>query len=75
MNLPWIAMGVMFLLGFAVFETYAFRHPERQNTLSRAIYNLGRQWPFSIFLFGLVVGALATHFFWQWCPDGGTGVG
>lgn len=75
MSTPWIVWSVIALLAFAVLEALAFRHPTRLNTLSRSIYDLGRKWPFSIFLLGFLIGALATHFFWQWCPDGGTGVG
>ena len=75
MDTPWIVMAVAFVLLFAIFETYAFRHPDRQNTLSRSIYNLGKAWPISIFLLGLLTGALAAHFFWHWCPDGGVGLG
>jgi hypothetical protein len=67
MDAPWIAGALGALAYFIYFEARAFRHPERQNTLSRAIYNLGAKWPLSIFLMGLFTGGLATHFFWRWC--------
>lgn len=72
MNTPWIVGAVAALIYFAAFEVYAFKHPERQNTLSRSVYNLGKSWPLSIFLLGLLIGALATHFYWSWCPDLGS---
>jgi hypothetical protein len=66
MNLPWILGALGAMAFFAVFEARAFAHPERQNTLSRAIATLGAKWPFSIFLMGMIVGTLAAHFFWAW---------
>ncbi len=75
-NTPWlIGIPLWLLLGwgaFAYFEARAFRHPDQQNTLSRAIYNLGKTWPLSIFIFGFLIGAfvfgLGTHFYWNWDP-------
>ncbi len=68
MNTPWIIGIVATILYFACFEARAFRHPDRQNTLSRFIFNLGQSWPLSIFLMGMLAGGLAVHFFWHWCP-------
>ena len=75
MNTPWIIGVVAAVAFFAYFEWRAFKYPERQNTLSRWIYNMGQTWPLSIFLMGLLCGGLAVHFFWHWCPAVGTGVG
>lgn len=77
MNTPWfIGIPIWLLTGlalFAYFEARAFKHPDRQNTLSRTIYDLGKNWPLSIFLFGLIaglsVGGLSVHFWWHWCPE------
>lgn len=75
MNAPWI-IGLLFaILFFAVFEAMAFRHPERVNTLSHAVYTLGATWPLSIWLMGMFAGGLATHFFWHWCPAGSVSTG
>jgi len=70
MNLPWILGALGAILFFAVFESIAFKHPKRQNTLSMAIYTIGSKWPLSIFLMGMFAGGLAVHFFWHWCPPG-----
>lgn len=69
MNLPWIILAALAAASFAYFELRAFRHPDRQNTLSRSIYDLGSKWPLSIFIMGMFAGGLAVHFFWSWCPD------
>ena len=75
MNTPWIIGILLAIAFFAYFEWRAFRYPERQNTLSRFIWTIGRTWPLSIFLMGMLCGALATHFFWHWCPVGSTSLG
>jgi hypothetical protein len=68
-NAPWIALTLAAIAAFAVFEARAFRHPERQNTLSRAIYDIGSRWPLSIWIMGVFCGGLAVHFFWHWDPN------
>lgn len=68
MNIPWVIGTALAIAFFAIFEARAFRHPDRQNTLSRAIYNIGAAWPLSIFIMGMFAGGLAVHFFWHWCP-------
>lgn len=65
---PWIVSLGAFLTWFAIFETYALKHPERMNTLSRFVWNIGQAWPLSLVVFGMVFGGLAVHFFWNWCP-------
>jgi hypothetical protein len=68
MNTPWVLGAIAFTIFFIYFERRAFAHPDRQNTLSRTVYTLGSTWPLSIFLLGMLVGGLAVHFFWHWCP-------
>jgi hypothetical protein len=75
MNAPWVFGILAAIIFFAVFEVRAFRHPDRQNTLSRFVFTIGQKFPLSIFMMGLFVGGLAVHFFWHWCPDVGLGVG
>jgi hypothetical protein len=69
MNAPWIALTLTAIAAFAFFEARAFRHPERQNTLSRAIYDIGSRWPLSIWIMGVFCGGLAVHLFWHWDPN------
>ena len=75
MNLPWIIGVGIAIAFFAVFETYALRHPNRQNSLSMAVYTVGSKWPLSIWLMGMFAGGLAVHFFWHWCPAGSISAG
>lgn len=70
MNDPWIVGTFIAIAFFAFWERYAFKHPERTNTLSHWIYTIGATWPLSIYLMGMFAGGLAVHFFWHWCPAG-----
>lgn len=74
-NLPWILGTLGAIAFFAYFEWRAFKYPTRQNTMSRWIYNMGSNWPLSIFLMGMLCGGLAVHFFWHWCPAGSVSTG
>lgn len=75
MNMPWIVGTIIALVFFAYFEKRAFDYPNSQHTLSRWIYDIGQKWPLSIWLMGALAGALATHFFWHWCPPGSVSAG
>lgn len=66
-----LAAAVIF---FAAVESLAFRHPERQWTLSRGIATMGKNFPLSIWICGVFAGGLAVHFWWHYCPFG-TSVG
>lgn len=65
-DLPWIIGALGAVAFFAVWEGFAFRHPERFNTLSRFVATIGAKWPMSIWLMGLGTGIVAAHFFWAW---------
>jgi len=65
-NLPWIVGIIVAILFFAYFESAAFAHPDRYNTLSHFIATIGARWPLSIFLMGAFSGGLSVHFFWPW---------
>jgi hypothetical protein len=69
-NAPWIIGALAAILFFAYFESKALKNGARINTLSRAIYTLGVNWPLSIFLMGMFCGGLAVHFYWHFCPAG-----
>jgi hypothetical protein len=75
MDTPWILGALGAIAFFAFFEARAFRHPERENTLSHCVYTIGSQWPLSIFIMGMFCGGLAVHFFWHWCPAGSISAG
>jgi hypothetical protein len=69
MNTYWIIGGLLFILFFAVGETYAVRHRDRMNTLSRFIWQVGQKAPLTIFLMGTFAGGIAVHLFWNWDPN------
>jgi GcrA cell cycle regulator len=48
---------------------------ERQHKTLFELTNTTCRWPFSIWIMGAFCGALATHFFWHWCPAGSINVG
>lgn len=81
MNLYWLLVTVgclaLFITLFIIGETIAFK--QNKLTLSRWVYNIQKAWPPFGFFLGFFCGALifglAVHFFWQWCPDIGAGVG
>lgn len=75
MNDLWLLGLAGAILFFVLVERFACRHPERQNTLSHAIYQLGQSFPLSILIMGMLAGGIAVHLFWHWCPDGGIGIG
>ncbi len=62
----WAIWLAIVLVSFAALEGYALRHPERQWTLSRTISDLGKRWPLSIALLGMLFGGLLVHFYWPW---------
>jgi len=70
MQMSWLwLIGLLgAVLFFVAVEGLAFRHPERQATLSYCLAWLGEKFPLSIYICGLFTGSLATHFFWHWCP-------
>lgn len=71
----WLGGLIGAIVFFAVVEAYAFKHPDRVNTLSREIAHIGAVFPLSIWFMGVFAGGLAVHFFWHFCPDFGVGVG
>jgi hypothetical protein len=64
----WAIGLVSAMIFFAAVEGLAFRHPERQWTLSKTIAYIGATWPLSIWICGVFAGSLATHFYWHYCP-------
>lgn len=60
--MPWL-FAAAFLLAY---ETYALITERR--TLSRMVVDATRAWGVLPFVAGIVVGMLASHFWWRWCP-------
>lgn len=73
MELIWSLWILAIIATFAFLEAYAFRH--NTTTLSRYVYASSKAWPVLPFIIGLIVGAVAVHFWWQWCPELGIGNG
>lgn len=53
-----LAVAITF---FAVAESYALIYPQRQDTLSRAIYRITVAHPVSVYIMGVFTGGLAVH--------------
>lgn len=66
-DLVWTSWVVAILVSFAIFETLALKRPNGK-TLSRYTWEASKAWPPLPFILGLIVGGLAVHFWWPWCP-------
>jgi hypothetical protein len=64
----WTVWWVTILVSFACLETYALKHTENGPTLSRFMWTLGSKFPLTIYFAGMLMGGLAVHFWWNWCP-------
>ncbi len=62
MSFVWLAWFLLILVSFGFFEGWALTHNKK--TLSRVVWDTTKNWPPLPFIFGLVVGGLAVHFFW-----------
>lgn len=60
--LAWIAC-IIILLGYEFFALTTGRR-----TLSRQMWLWSEAWPLMPWLMGVVMGGLAVHFYWHWCP-------
>ena len=77
MSEVWMWLSGLFgaIAFFAAIEGLAFKHPDRQATLSWTLAILGERFPLSIWICGVFTGGLAVHFWWHYCPFGGVGAG
>ncbi|MEL7086834.1 MAG: hypothetical protein AAGL98_00080 [Planctomycetota bacterium] len=67
--LPWL-VGLVGAVGyFAYWETMAFVHPDKYDTLSRVVSTIGANWPPFLVICGLFCGMLISHFFWAWSEN------
>ena len=64
---PWALWAALSLIAFGAIEAYALI-ARRVATLSATVWALTKRHPLLPFALGLVVGALAIHFF-GWTPE------
>jgi hypothetical protein len=70
-DLPWlIGLGVAIIF-FAIFEARALWHPDRQNTLSRFVYNAVHNRPVTTYMMGMFTALLMVHLLAHFCPSEG----
>ena len=55
---------------FAVAEGFALAHGG--TTFSAFMFNTQKAWPLCEFLWGMLMGGLAVHFYWHWLGPPGT---
>jgi hypothetical protein len=65
----WLALLVVAIGLFYIGESLGWKSGK---TLSFYIAKLGRDFPLAIWICGVFAGALAVHFFWHYCPFGGS---
>lgn len=73
MTIYWTIVIILPLIAIAAGETYALR--TGKTTFSRFLWRMSLAWMPIVFLVGMVVGGLAVHILWPWCPQQGLGVG
>lgn len=63
----WAAWFGAVVITFAILEGLALSRPDGV-TLSQTIVDLSHRWPPIVFLIGMGVGLLVSHFWWVWIP-------
>ena len=63
---PGILMWAVVALELLVYEAWALM--TGHESLSRAMWLLSKWTPF-VWILGVVIGGLASHFWWRWDPD------
>lgn len=62
---------------FGVLEYYGIEHPpppgqnSKWGSLSHYMWWLGK-WRMTLVVWGIIIGGLSVHFWWNWCPDLGS---
>ena len=64
--LYWFLWLLGIVVTFAVPETYAL--VRGGTTFSAFMWNTTEAWPLWEFVWGLLIGGLAVHFWWHWSP-------
>lgn len=63
-KLAWLLWLLAIVVSFAVIETYGFVKYGVPGTFSHFMANMAVEWRLWAFLWGLITGGLAVHFFW-----------
>ena len=63
----WIGLLLSFVIGLIIIESLALSRDDGLS-LSQLTADASHAWPPIIFLFGLAVGILVSHFWWPWVP-------
>lgn len=58
-----ILVGIVLILTVELWAYWSNR-----TTLSLFVWRVSHDFPLLPFITGLIVGALAAHFWWSWCP-------
>ena len=74
MIIGWTVLLFGWVIIFAIMEGYALTHDD-SITLSRYVWEISKAWPPAIFLFGMTVGILISHWWWRWNPEDNSGKG
>jgi hypothetical protein len=62
MSIVWVVWLILIAVSFGAFETYALVN--NKTTLSRLTWDASKEFPLLPWLVGVIVGVLATHFWW-----------
>jgi hypothetical protein len=73
MTIYWTVFFILMVLGFAGGEAWAIW--KGKQTLSRYVWDVSCDWPPLPWVVGVLTGAVATHFWWHWCPAGSISIG
>jgi hypothetical protein len=60
-----IATGLIVGAWLIAYDVWTYRKYGNESTISFVTMKLAHEWPALPFLFGLIGGALAAHFFWS----------
>ena len=69
------ALALIALVLFAIPEYIAIKRKTAGPTFSLFMWTMATKFPLWTFLWGMLVGGLAVHFLWHWCPPGSISAG
>jgi hypothetical protein len=65
-DLFWSLFWVAVIVAFAIGEWASIRYNGK--TLSHVVSVAAFNWPLLPYIYGILTGGLAVHFFWHYCP-------